>query len=75
LGETETQFLQVLRIAMVAFARGSSPILAIEYARRSIPLELRPSFIDMETTIRRDAKIPPPKTVPTEAPHAAVQSA
>jgi chemotaxis protein MotA len=75
LGETETQFLQVLRIAMVAFARGSSPILAIEYARRSIPLELRPSFIDMETTIRRDAKIPPAKTVSTEAPHAEVQPA
>jgi chemotaxis protein MotA len=56
---TETQFLQVLRIAIAAFARGSSPILAVEYARRSIPVELRPSFIDMETTIKRDAKIPP----------------
>jgi chemotaxis protein MotA len=55
---TETQFLQVLRIAIVAFARGSSPILAVEYARRSIPVELRPSFVDMEITIRRDAKIP-----------------
>jgi chemotaxis protein MotA len=58
LGETETQFLQVLRIAIVAFARGASPILAVEYARRSIPTELRPSFVDMETTLRRDAKIP-----------------
>jgi chemotaxis protein MotA len=56
---TETQFLQVLRIAIVAFARGSSPILAVEYARRSIPVELRPSFIDMELTIKRDARIPP----------------
>ena len=59
MSETETQFLQVLRIAIVAFARGSSPILAVEYARRSIPVELRPSFIDMETSIRRDARIPP----------------
>jgi chemotaxis protein MotA len=55
---TQTQFLQVLRTALVAFARGSSPLLAVEYARRSIPLELRPSFTEMEATIRRDAKIP-----------------
>jgi chemotaxis protein MotA len=62
LGETQTQFLQVLRIAIVAFARGASPILAIEYARRSIPMELRPSFLDMETIIRREARIPPTGT-------------
>jgi chemotaxis protein MotA len=86
---TETQFLQVLRIAITAFARGSSPILAVEYARRSIPVELRPSFIEMEITIRRDAKIPhvakpnvpgapsPAAPIPPvpEAAHAAVQSA
>jgi chemotaxis protein MotA len=86
---TETQFLQVLRIAIVAFARGGSPILAVEYARRSIPVELRPSFIDMEITIKRDAKIPPapkldvplapipaaPKPPVQEDAHAAVQPA
>ena len=58
LSDAHAQFLQVLRIAIVAFARGSSPILAIEYARRSIPAEVRPSFIEMETSLRRDAKIP-----------------
>ena len=86
---TETQFLQVLRIAIVALARGSSPILAVEYARRSIPVELRPSFIDMEITIKRDARIPPapkpdapPGAIPgasksfvPEDAHAAVQPA
>jgi chemotaxis protein MotA len=58
LSEAQTQFLQVLRIAIVAFARGASPILAVEYARRSIPIELRPTFLDLETTIRRDAQVP-----------------
>lgn len=57
-GEQQVQFLQVVRTAIVAFARGASPILAVEYARRSIPIELRPGFLDMETTIRRNAKIP-----------------
>jgi chemotaxis protein MotA len=57
-GEQQTQFLQVMRTAIAAFARGASPILAVEYGRRSIPVELRPSFVEMETTIRRDARIP-----------------
>ena len=59
LGDTEAQLLQVLRIAIVAFARGASPILALEHARRSVPVELRPSFLAMEIAIKRDARIPP----------------
>jgi chemotaxis protein MotA len=59
LSEAEAQFFQVLRIAIVSYARGASPILAIEYARRSIPEELRPTFVDMEISIKRDAKVPP----------------
>jgi chemotaxis protein MotA len=47
-----------MRVAICSFVRGSSPILAVEYARRSIPVESRPSFLDLETTIRRDARIP-----------------
>ena len=62
--ETRTQFLQVIRTAIVAFARGASPILAIEYARRSIPEELRPSFADLEATVRRDGRITPPAKAP-----------
>jgi chemotaxis protein MotA len=57
--EVEAEFQAVVRIAIVAFARGSSPLLAVEYARRSIPVEHRPAFLQMETTIRRDARIPP----------------
>jgi chemotaxis protein MotA len=58
LAEEHAQFLQVMRVAIGSFVRGSSPILAVEYARRSIPVELRPSFVELETTIRRDARIP-----------------
>jgi chemotaxis protein MotA len=59
LGEAHSQYLQVLRTAVIAFAKGASPILALEYGRRSIPLECRPGFGEMETTIRREARIPP----------------
>ena len=62
--EERAQFLQVVRTAVVAHARGATPILAVEYARRSIPVELRPAFIELEMAIRRDAKIP---TMPEQA--------
>ena len=52
-------FLEMLRTAVGAYARGASPILAVEYARRSIPVELRPPFLELEAIVRRDAKIPP----------------
>jgi chemotaxis protein MotA len=58
LSEQRTQFLQVMRVAICSFVRGASPILAVEYARRSIPVESRPSFVELEVTIRRDARIP-----------------
>jgi chemotaxis protein MotA len=57
-GEVQIQFLQVLRTAITAFARGSAPLLAIEYARRSVPAELRPSFEELESGMKREARIP-----------------
>ena len=62
LNEGHHQFLLATRIAIASFARGTSPFLAIEYARRSMPVEVRPGFLEMERTIRRTAKIP---AVPT----------
>jgi chemotaxis protein MotA len=70
LGETQTQYLNVLRTSLVAFARGASPLLAIEFGRRSIPVEWRPDFLEMETTIRRDARVPPVPSAPGQEEHA-----
>ena len=69
-GAARTHRLEMLRNATVAFARGSSPILSVEYGRRSIPLESRPAFEEMEITIRRDAKIPPVAPPPGTENHA-----
>ena len=57
--EARAYFLQCLFAGIHAFARGSSPLLAAEFARRAIPLEWRPSFEEMETTFRREVKLPP----------------
>ena len=69
LGDAHTQYLQVLRTATVAFARGASPLLAIEFGRRSIPLECRPGFAAMETVIRQEARIPSAPTTPSQEEH------
>jgi chemotaxis protein MotA len=74
IAQAQTQYLQVLRTAIVAFAKGASPILALEYGRRSIPLEYRPSFDEMEITIRRDAKIPPLPVDPLKEQNATLVS-
>lgn len=69
-----THCLEMFRNATAAFARGSSPILAVEYGRRSIPIESRPAFEEMEITIRREAKIPPVAPPPVAENHAAEPS-
>ncbi|HEX8984152.1 MAG TPA: flagellar motor stator protein MotA [Bryobacteraceae bacterium] len=52
------EVLQVIRAALTASLRGSSPIVAAEFARRSIPLELRPEFEEMENELRKNTRLP-----------------
>lgn len=46
--EAEGQYYQALRVALIAFAKGMAPVLAVEFARRTIPAECRPSFHEFE---------------------------
>jgi chemotaxis protein MotA len=48
----EGQFYHVLKAAIVAFAKGFAPIVAIEFARRAIAADVRPSFVAMETACK-----------------------
>jgi chemotaxis protein MotA len=52
LNEADGDYLRCLRQGVIAFVKGSAPILAVEFARRSVPGDLRPSFKEMETAIR-----------------------
>jgi chemotaxis protein MotA len=53
--EAEGQYYNCLRVAILAFSRGNAPILAIEFARRSVPSDLRPSFKEMEAACKGGA--------------------
>ena len=45
---SEREYYNFLRIGLISFIRGAAPILAVEFARRSIPGHERPSFKEME---------------------------
>jgi chemotaxis protein MotA len=48
----ETRFYHFIKSSVVAFAKGFSPIVSAEFARRSIYATDRPSFADMETACK-----------------------
>jgi len=52
IGDAESDYLRCLRTGVIAFVKGSAPVLAVEFARRSIPGGLRPSFKACETACR-----------------------
>lgn len=48
INDAEGQYYNALRVALLAFAKGTAPVLAVEFARRTIPSEFRPHFKDFE---------------------------
>jgi chemotaxis protein MotA len=48
----EARFYHFLKASVVAFAKGFSPIVAAEFARRAIFSEVRPTFAEMETACK-----------------------
>jgi chemotaxis protein MotA len=53
--DEQTNILKTVQAAMVSFAAGSPPQVALEFARRTIPSSMRPNAQEMEEIIR-DAK-------------------
>lgn len=50
--EEEHAFYGVLRVVLIAFMKGISPLLAVEMGRRAIPGYVRPSFAEVEKACR-----------------------
>jgi len=53
--EEERAYLQVLRVFIFSFLKGTAPIMAVEVARRAIPGHVRPSFQELEKACRTSA--------------------
>jgi chemotaxis protein MotA len=70
LAEEERAYYHVLRVLIVAFIKGSPPIMAVETARRAVPTHVRPTFEAVEQACKNRGA-----AVPEAAPSAASGSA
>ena len=61
--EAHGQYMQFLRLGVLAFVKGTAPSLAVEFARRGIPLHIRPSFKDTEAAIKGAGTAAPTEAV------------
>lgn len=50
--DSEHQFYQFLRTGIITFVKGNPPLVAVEFARRSIPSHIRPSFKETEAACK-----------------------
>src|SRR5215469_15488982 len=56
--DEEQAFYHVMRVVMVAFIKGTSPVLAIEIGRRAVPGHVRPSFQETEQYYKNNGAAP-----------------
>jgi chemotaxis protein MotA len=52
LHQAESRYLECIKAGVVAFAKGNSPVVVVEFARRVIYTEVRPTFEEVEKAIR-----------------------
>ena len=55
MNDCDMDYLRCLRQGVISFVKGSAPALAIEFARRSIPHDVRPSFKETEAACKGGA--------------------
>lgn len=59
LADDERAYLNMLRVLIISFLKGTAPILAVEAARRATPGHVRPSFIELEEACRGHSSATP----------------
>jgi chemotaxis protein MotA len=52
IADDEKAYMNVLRVVIISFLKGTAPILAVEAARRAIPAHVRPTFKQLEEGCR-----------------------
>jgi len=48
----ESRLYFVFKAGIVAFAKNLPPMVAVEFARKAIPSDVRPTFVDMESAVK-----------------------
>ncbi|HPP06505.1 MAG TPA: hypothetical protein PLW88_03985, partial [Syntrophorhabdaceae bacterium] len=50
--DDDTRIFHVIKSGIICAAKGLNPILSVEFARRSIASDFRPSFQEMESYVK-----------------------
>jgi chemotaxis protein MotA len=65
--DEEGYFYHVVRVALIAFLKGTSPAMSVEFGRRAVPGHVRPSFTELENLCKGRAPVPGSATAPGAA--------
>ncbi len=52
LSQAEARYLECIKAGIVAYAKGNAPMVVVEFARRVIMSDVRPSFDEVEQAVR-----------------------
>ncbi|MFA5074285.1 MAG: flagellar motor stator protein MotA [Nitrospirota bacterium] len=52
----DATYFQVIKVGLVSFVGGAAPQMAVEFARRAIPETQKPTFDELEQTVRGQAR-------------------
>jgi chemotaxis protein MotA len=69
--DEEHAYYYVLRVTRAAFMRGTPPTVAVEFGRRAIPGNVRPTFQELENHIKNRGDAAAPGGAETPAAEAA----
>jgi chemotaxis protein MotA len=53
--QDRAEYMQFLRLGVLGFLKGLAPSLSVEFARRVIPMHVRPTFTETEASIKSGA--------------------
>jgi chemotaxis protein MotA len=54
--QADSTYMKCLKQCLVSFCKGLPPSIAVEYGRRSIPTEMRPTFLEVEDACKESRK-------------------
>ncbi len=52
LNQADSRYLEVIKTGIVAYAKGNAPIMVVEFARRATFNDVRPTFSELEESIK-----------------------
>lgn len=52
----DIQYLYIFKVALIAFVSGAAPKVAVEFGRRVVPSDVRPTFAEMEEALKQAKK-------------------